>query len=300
MVFRNSLSQNMKNIHGESGDAWVANLPIYIDALCKKWDLSCVTPVDNMTFNYVAKAISNMNQAVVLKIGYDKKSVVDEMRALRYFNGDGSIELVDYDDKYNALLLQQAVPGLTLKSLNQTHVDTVLDCYVEVMQALHSKPLASNHGYPHISDWLMVLDNAAPENFPPLVLNKAIEIKNRLLKTSDTKLFLHGDLHLDNILQNGSQWIAIDPKGVVGDPAFEVFAFDFIQSAELANKSNIGALLASRSELIAGKSNLSAQRIKEWAFVRLILSAAWSIEDNCDPSWAIDIASILAIHANMK
>lgn len=36
---------------------------------------------------------------------------------------------------------------------------------------------------------------------------------------------LHVDLHHDNILQNGNEWLVIDPKGVVGEPAYEVAAF---------------------------------------------------------------------------
>lgn len=33
-------------------------------------------------------------------------------------------------------------------------------------------------------------------------------------------------------------------------------------------------------ELLAQKAGLGAQRIKDWVFVRLILMAAWFIEDN--------------------
>lgn len=294
MNLNSAFIQNITNLYSNQGSAWLNNLPTIIKTLQSRWNLSNLTPVGNMTFNYVATATSNTNQAVVLKIGYDRKSIADEMRALRYFNGNGAISLIEYNEEHNALLLQQAIPGVTLKSLYPSQVDTVIDRYVEAMQALHSKPLTTDDNYPHISDWLMALDKAAPHKFPPQVLTKAIQIKNTLLKTANTQLFLHGDLHLDNILQNGNLWVAIDPKGVIGDPEFEIFAFDFIQSTELANPSNINSLLDSRSELIARKSNLNAQRIKEWAFVRLALSAAWSIEDNCDPSWAINLATMLA------
>ena len=44
---------------------------------------------------------------------------------------------------------------------------------------------------------------------------------------------------------------------------------------------------------MAAKSNLSAERIKGWVLVRLVLSAAWHIEDNGDPSLAIKLAEIL-------
>jgi streptomycin 6-kinase len=206
------------------------------------------------------------------------------VNALNYFNGEGSVKLIDYNAEHNALLLEQAISGITLKSLNATKTDAIIDYYLNTMKALHRKILPKNYLYTHISDWLKALDNASPDNFPPQMLNSAINIKNKLLKTSTTQLFLHGDLHLDNILQQGNKWIAIDPKGIVGDPEFEIFAFDFIQSEDR---------LDSIAELIANRSGLNAQRIKEWAFVRLVLSAAWSIEDKGDPSAAIRLAEKL-------
>ena len=104
---------------------------------------------------------------------------------------------------------------------------------------------------------------------------------------------LHGDLHLDNILQNDLQWIAIDPKGVIGDPEFEIFAFDFMQYDEIENSADMVSVLDVYAKRIAEKTELDVERIKDWAFVRLVLSAAWSIEDNSDPSWAITLASKL-------
>ena len=97
----------------------------------------------------------------------------------------------------------------------------------------------------------------------------------------------------DNILQHGNEWLAIDPKGVVGEPEFEIAAFDFMYIAEQADKINVKILFEKRIELLAEKSGLDAQRIKDWVFVRLILMAAWCIEDKDDPQWAIKLAEIL-------
>lgn len=105
-----------------------------------------------------------------------------------------------------------------------------------------------------------------------------------------TQVFLHGDLHHDNILKNDGQWLAIDPKGIIGDPAFEIAAFDFMYITELANTMNVKNIFASRVALLAKKADLDAQRIKDWVFVRLILMVAWLIEDNGDPGWAIRLA----------
>ena len=95
-----------------------------------------------------------------------------------------------------------------------------------------------------------------------------------------------------NILQNGNSWVAIDPKGIVGDAEFEIAAFDFIHQSELGD-TNLKKIFEERLNQIAKKSHLDAKRINDWVFVRLILSAAWSIEDNGDPTWAIQLAEAI-------
>lgn len=288
MHLNNEFIKNMTNLYGVEGEKWLANLPDRITKLQEHWNLSHLTPVENMSFHYVAKAIANSSQPVVLKMGYDTKSIQNEALALRRFNGDGAIRLIDCRTELNALLLEQAVSGVTLKSIKQTDFHNILDFYIQTIQKLHTK--SSIHSHPTLSDWLLALDQASAGNFPAGMLNKAILIKNQLLETTSNPVFLHGDLHLDNILLNGSEWIAIDPKGVIGEREFEIFALDFMHHTDLENNSNINPLLVSQSELIAAKSGLDAMRIQQWAFVRLVLAAAWSIEDNCDPSWAINLA----------
>jgi len=287
------LAQNVINILGENGKKWIADLPSTIKILADHWNLSNLVSVDNMTFNYVAKAIYNSNQPVVLKIGFDTNVISDEKRALIYFDGNASIRLIDYNEKYNALLLQQAIPGTTLKSLYPANNKFVIDCYVDTVQKLLDKPLDNKNSFRHISDWLKILDNFKSDKLPEYLLKKAIHLKNILLASMKIEILLHGDLHQDNILKNNDTWLAIDPKGIIGESEFEVAAFDFIHGTELTNNLEAKKLFLDRINILAKRSNLSAERIRNWTLVRLILSAAWHIEDNGDPGLDIKLAEIL-------
>lgn len=288
-----TLRQNITKLYGSQGTEWITNLPALINALENYWNLTEITPVPNMTFNYVAKAILNTNEPVILKISYDKKSVINEKQALTDLGHHGSIRLIGYNELYNALLLQQAIPGITLKSLYRDQYDYVMDSYIETMHRLHHQHLPKKSNYPHVSDWLNVLEQPNLKQIPPVLLNKAIELKNKLLSSSKPLILLHGDLHHDNVLKHGNKWLAIDPKGVIGEAEFEIAAFDFMYVNELTTSTNVKNLISKRVELLAHKSGLDAQRIKDWVLVRLILMAAWFIEDNGDPSWAIKLAELI-------
>lgn len=283
----------MINIFGEQGKHWIANLPSMINELAADWNLNHIVAVDNMTFNYVAKATTSTNQPVVLKLSCDEKSIANEIQALKYFDGSGSIQLIAHNEKYHALLLQQAVPGTTLKSLYPSQAEYVMDSYIETMKKLHNKRLPHKGRYRYIKDWLCAIDHLDENVCPSHLTKKAIALKNELLSSMTAEIFLHGDLHHDNILKHGNQWLAIDPKGIVGEPEFEIAAFDFMYIDELANKNNVKNIFQERVDFLAQKARLNPQRIKDWVFVRLILMAAWHVEDHGDPSWTIKLAEAL-------
>ncbi|MFT4059791.1 MAG: aminoglycoside phosphotransferase family protein [Legionella sp.] len=288
-----TLRQNITNLYGSKGADWIDNLPAIVTALTIDWNLSEIIPVSNMTFNYVAKAILNSKEPVVLKISYDEQSIFNEKQALANLGPQGAIKLIDYDNRYNALLLQQAIPGITLKSLYQDNPDYVTDCYVETMRRLHFQQLPKESNHPSVADWLKVLDEPYLTQIPTTLLNKAIELRNKMLSSPKPLIFLHGDLHHDNILKHGNEWFAIDPKGVIGEAEFEIAAFDFMYINELTITTDVKNVFAKRVELLAQKSGLDASRIRDWVFIRLILMAAWFIEDNVDPSRAIKLAELI-------
>jgi streptomycin 6-kinase len=58
---------------------------------------------------------------------------------------------------------------------------------------------------------------------PRELVATAVSLFNELLPSQSEPVLLHGDLHHWNILRaTRVPWLALDPKGVVGEPAYEV------------------------------------------------------------------------------
>jgi len=88
---------------------------------------------------------------------------------------------------------------------------------------------------------------------------------------------LHGDIHHGNILDFGNRgWLAIDPKGVIGERTFD-YANIF------CNPNNHIATTAGRLErqlrVIASSADLEETRLLHWILAWTGLSATWLIED---------------------
>jgi len=104
---------------------------------------------------------------------------------------------------------------------------------------------------------------------------------------------LHGDLHHENVLRAGAGWLAIDAKGVVGEPAYEVGALLRNPKPHVLSLPHPGRVLARRARLLCDALELDPARVFAWAYAQAVLSAAWSVEDGEDPSFAQAVAELL-------
>jgi streptomycin 6-kinase len=90
---------------------------------------------------------------------------------------------------------------------------------------------------------------------------------------------LHGDLQHYNVLFDSDRgWLAIDPKGVIGEVEYEI-------GASLRNPIEKPELFASpdaverRLRCFEAKLKLDYDRMLAWGFAQAVLSAIWSVED---------------------
>lgn len=123
---------------------------------------------------------------------------------------------------------------------------------------------------------------------------KSAEAARRLLAEPREAVVLHGDFHHGNVLDGGPRgWLAIDPKGLVGERGFE-FANLF------RNPDAAIALAPGRMRrqvlVVAERARLEPPRLLTWILAYAGLGAAWSLEsgDDDDASTGLAIAEIAA------
>ena len=276
----NAFHSNIINIYGEKGKAWLDALPQLVSAIASRLDLRDLKEVTNLSYNYVLSGFHGDNP-IILKAGLDNAGLKREAFALKCFAGDGVVKVLAEDE--GLLLLERAVPGTSLKSYFPDREQESIEIACNVMKKLHQANIPSAHNFPHIKDWLTALDK--DWNIPDGYLKKAIELRDQLLKTADPDVLIHGDLHHDNILQNGDDWVVIDPKGVIGEPSYEVAAFIRNPIPELLHQADSPNIIHNRVTRFSELLELPSQRILDWCFVQAVLSWVWAIEDGIDASY---------------
>lgn len=291
-------TENILNTWGIKGKKWLQNLPNIVEHCIQKWNLKNLSIAKNLFFNYVAFAEIDRGK-VVLKLSFPGSEINQEIKVLKYFNGHGTTKLYDYDLENAAMLLEAIVPGTPLSTLFPNQDQESMIIFAKVMKKLHSKPLAFNElassktasnelaltesEFPTLNKWLSSLYSEHKE-IPNHLLKKAQKLSEYLLETQENPILLHGDLHQDNILQNVNSWISIDPKGVLGEPCYEVGAFIRNPMPKLIQQSNLSEIMANRFATLSALLDIEKSRLMQWSFVQSILAACWCLEDNTQ-SW---------------
>lgn len=259
----NNLTRNILKMYGTKGQLWLDNLPKRIQQLQLLWGLSQLRPCFDLSYHMVLEGMQH-DKPIVLKIGFKQQGLLRESQALAAFKGYGVVDIQAATE--DALLLEKACPGKSLKTVIDRQ-DRILIAF-HVMQRLHKAPIPVQHNFFTIDNWLSTLDKNW--GVPKRLLTKARQYKNELLLLNPTSAtLLHGYLHDDNILSHENFWKVIDPKGVLGDPVYELVACVQEPSQDLPYLSQI--------------SNYPSPLLIKSYYVRLILSACWQCEDHLDP-----------------
>ncbi len=283
-VIPDNFVRTMVEVYGEEGTGWLARLPGLLLSLEQQWSLTVMPPFVPLTYNYVAPAVRSDGLDVVLKVGFPSAEFSSEMEALRLYDGHGIVQLLEADPERGAMLLEYLKPGTPLSSLTDDEEATSIAA--AVMSQLW-RPAPIEHQFPTVATWASGLGRLRKQfdgttgPLPAALVERAEALFTELLASASEPVLLHGDLHHDNIVRAERQpWLALDPKGLVGEPAYEVGALLRNQLPEPLTLSNGGRILARRLDQLAEELNPDRERLRAWGVAQAVLSAWWSIEDH--------------------
>lgn len=279
-----AFQQTVIDVWKEEGKAWLERIPAAVAEFKQRWSLVVHPPFPNLSYNYVAPATTNDGREVVLKLGIPREEIVTEIEALRLYDGRGMVQLLEADAEQGILLLERLRPGMDLYELGDDQQAT--EIAARVMQRFW-RPLPENHSFPTVQRWAKGMErlraafDGGTGPFPQQLVETAEGLFADLLSSMDEPVLLHGDLHHYNILSAAREpWLAIDPKGVVGEPAYELGAWLRNPVPHVFSWSDARQVTARRVDQFADLLGLDRQRIIGWGIAQAVLSAWWDYEDN--------------------
>jgi streptomycin 6-kinase len=217
----------------------------------------------------------------------------DEARSadvLAHWNGRGAVRLVE--QARGAVLIERARPGEEMTGMVRAGDDEgATDILCGVMAQLHVLPAPAGAGFRAIEDWGRgFARNRAAANAVGVdagLVDRAERLFFDLCATQGPRVLLHGDLQHYNIVRDeGRGWLAIDPKGIVGEAAYETGAM-LRNPNEDWDLCADPAILERRVGRLCERLGFERKRVLGWAFSQWVLSVLWALEDHIpyEPTW---------------
>jgi streptomycin 6-kinase len=217
---------------------------------------------------------------VVLKV---LRGPGDEWRCgevLEAFGGRGTVRVYEYVE--GAVLLERLSPGTPLAAVALAGRDEEATRILAEVIGRMSRPAGATGAFVTARDWGEGFRRylaSGDRQIPADLVEQGRHIYLGLCASERGARLLHGDLQHYNVLFDaGRGWVAVDPKGVVGEVEYEI-------GAALRNPYERPELFASpgaverRLRRFEAELKLDARRALAWGFAQAVLSAIWSVED---------------------
>jgi streptomycin 6-kinase len=287
-IIPDTFARFMVTLYGEEGREWIERLPAILAACERCWHITIATPFSNLSFQYVAPAVCADGTPVVVKASPPDGEFAHQSEALHLFDGHGMVQLLASDATDKVMLLERLLPGTLLTTVEDD--EKAISIAASVMRQFW-RPAPEQHPFPTVQDWgkgftrLRAYYGGGCGPFPAALLEQAERLYAELSATMDAPALLHGDLHQENILAAQRQpWLAIDPKGLIGEPAYETGPLLSNPLPQLLQMPQPGRVLARRVDQMAEELDLDRARVRDWGLAQAVLSAWWSVEDTGDLS----------------
>jgi streptomycin 6-kinase len=285
MTLPDEVRASVLRFFGDDGRAWIDALPGIVADLAERWGLTLGAAYGGGSHALVLAVARRDGTPAVLKVPALDDENRAEAAALRRYAGDGAALLYESDPDTGALLMERLEPGTPLR--DHPDRDEALDVACALLRRL-SRPVPSPHPFLDVPDvvrgWADELAAAEARGRRALAAperDEYVSTLHALAVPEGPDRLANRDANLGNVLAARREpWLLIDPKPLVGEPAFDGgwLLVDLLRGAP--NRADARRL----ADRIGAGLGVPADRVRAWAFARSAQHGYWEVSTDGDPS----------------
>ena len=248
-------------------------------------------PVETHTSQLLPVVVIRDGQKAILKITDDDSERIG-CELMVWWNGNGAAKVLAH--AVGAILLERATGTGSLADMSWTGNDAQA-CRIicHAASKLHFSRNASTPALTPLHHWFRDLAPAAKKHGG--ILTRCDSVANVLLSSPHDEVVLHGDLHHGNILDFGTRgWLAIDPKGLVGERGFDYA--NIFTNPDLAEPTRSVAILperfTQRVNIVSEIARIERLRLLMWIVAWCGLSSVWFLQEGDSATVPLRIAEL--------
>lgn len=248
-------------------------------------------PFETHTSQLLPVVVVKDGQKAILKITDDDSERIG-CKLMVWWNGNGAAKVLAH--AAGAILLERATGTESLADMSWTGNDAQA-CRIicHAASRLHLSRNASTPALTPLHHWFRDLAPAAKKHGG--TLTRCTAVANVLLSSPHDEVVLHGDLHHGNILDFGTKgWLAIDPKGLVGERGFDYA--NIFTNPDLAEPTRPVAIepeiFTQRVNIVSEIARIERQRLLMWIVAWCGLSSVWFLQEGDSATVPLHIAEL--------
>jgi streptomycin 6-kinase len=260
---------------------WAAALPAVAADYLDRWQLTVTGRPLNGAASMILPVVRRDGTEAMLKLQPVNDESADEALALRTWNHDDVVEVLEDDPSTTTLLLERLEP----RTLNDVP-DHVEATRILAERLTHLSAVPAPAGIRKLADVAGQMVDDAPRIIPRLTEPAERTLTRRLaaqvaeLLPEPGDRLLHWDLHYDNVMAGHRRpWLVIDPKPLAGDPAFEVFPVLWNRWDDLVATGDLAQAIRDRFALMLEITGIDPDRALGWTAGRILQNILWFAED---------------------
>jgi streptomycin 6-kinase len=285
---------------GAPARAWLERLPVLVAEVSEAWDLDVAPPFEpGGNISWVAPARRRGDRAeLVLKVQLPHPESDPEARALAAWGGKGAVRLEAHDPERRALLLERCDPGSPLG--DEVDRRRALDAGLAIARALHDAPAPD--GLPTLTEVLSAWAGSVEPRraLAPEVDDETWDLVLHTMRSrtpGSSEVLLHGDLNPTNVLRSQRGWLAIDPKPMIGDPAYD--GARLVLQMPPDEGPDPVASLGERIDRAAVALRCRPDRLATWCAVAIIAGGTFAITTGDEPEGRRQLALLPLVRPHL-
>jgi streptomycin 6-kinase len=263
-----------------AGHEWLRRLPEIVRECADTWELQLGQPYNGGKVGVALRVERADGSPAVLKVSCPGWETAHEATALAHWRGLGAVRLLDRDDERCALLLERCDPGGQLSDVADE--DEAQSAAAAVLRRIW-RPPPKPHPFRLLGDeadhWAETLParwKARGRPFERGLLDAAVAAYRELGSDQEEAVVCHQDFHGGNVLRaTRERWLAIDPKPLVGERAFDTAWLLRDRRASVAVDAHPGRRLRRRLDVLSAELELDRERMRRWAIARMV---TWALD----------------------
>jgi streptomycin 6-kinase len=273
------------------GAEWLERLPRLAGECAEQWELELGRPFAHGNVSLSLAARRADGTPAVLKLNFPERETEHEADVLALWDGRGAVLLLAGDRERGALLLERARPGDPLWEVVDDEEATAIAG--SVLRRIWREP-PTKHPFRVVADeaeaWMSQLRRdweGLGRPFEERLVEAGEEAARHLSGTQSDLVVCHQDFQGSNVLRAEREpWLAIDPKPIVGEPAFDVASL--LRDRRWDTRADV---IRRRLDLLHAELGLDRERMRGWGIVHALY---WGVGSTKVEEDLLECARILA------